>query len=374
MDKKKLLNIAKLLQDVRDKEAPKLLADAQKEQKAHLEALQKHPKDIASLPNVKGLAVGYHYKKGKRTDVIGPVVYVAKKVASSRLRPAARIPSTISVRGKVVRVDVVVIGPIVPTCEYGIPDTQHAPMDPIPPGVAICSIDPVTGAVGNKGTGGAIVRRAAPGSTTQFLLTAAHVMPAGQNMGQPWNNPNGVGGHVASSATYDASINEIQHPTSTFHCIGAPGAVVAPIVGMAVKKSGAATGVTCSVVIALAAGLGGLAGTTVVIDNDSQIPPQQPGSVAPYTKGGDSGSVALCGNPMNPNDFGPSVNALIATMSGSFGATLQPLVEATMRAAFSNAVIALTIANADNPGGAPPRLCLCHAMNEVLPDLGIVMA
>lgn len=376
MGKKKLIRMAQMVGQLLDEDLPKEFSRLSKEQLTIVQALKKHPKQIQKLPNVVGVGVGFHYQRGRRKNVIGPVVYVKRKVPKAQLRPADRIPSTIEIAGKRHRVDVIVLGKVKPLCLPGVPDTQHQAFDPIPPGVAICGIDPTNGNIVTRGTGGAIVRRTADTSSSpaRALLTARHIIFLDKplTLGQPWTN-RAVGGFFAASATLDAAVAEIQNPTPAFHCFGSVRPPIQPIVGMAVKKSGARTGVTGSVVVAILASVPGFPGNAVVIDNEAQFPPSDPAFVSNFAGLGDSGSVALLGNPANPDDFGPTVNQLIDRFLRRVPRPLQRSARMAIRFRLTNAAIALIVRLGVPTPPTPPRVCLGHPMDAVLTDMQITL-
>lgn len=252
---------------------------AVKEQQDVLNALQSS--ELNKLKNVIGVGVGYQYREGKQTEDIGPIVYVSRKLPLSELKPEEIIPKSIAISGEEQRVDVIKISPIVPACRFGIPDTQHAEFDRVPPGVAICGYNPSTGKILNKaiGTGGAIVQSLPNGE--KFLLTNKHVIPAGSTVGQPWKIHK-VGLHVATAKTLDAAICKIDKLDPTIHCFDKPvSAPVAPLIGWAVKKSGAATGVTGSYLLAFVK-LRGYPSKLVLINNAAKVPQSKRPCPYPY--------------------------------------------------------------------------------------------
>jgi hypothetical protein len=368
MNEKELLQFAKKFDECLRVEAPAQFEAAKRDQEAILNALRSTKLNLLKKANVVGVGVGYHYRKGRRTEEMGPIVYVSQKLPRAKLKAEDVIPEFVVIdgSGKKRRVDVIETGPVIPTCEFGVPDTQHAEFDPTPPGVAVSALDPTTLAINTRGSGGAIVQPVQ--GQAMFLLTCDHVVPQGQTLGQPWKS-RAIGGHVASAASFDASICEINNPDVNLHCFGPVRGPVPALVGLGVKKSGARTGVTSSVVIANAA-FAGIPGTTVVIDNEAQIPPSVGGAfISNYVGPGDSGSMTVVGNPANAADFGPTGNALIDAIVALVPAPSRPLIRQFLTFRLTNAAVSLNFAiRANGPGGVPPRLALGHPIQAVLDD------
>lgn len=296
---------------------------AVKEQQDVLNALQSS--ELNKLKNVIGVGVGYQYREGKQTEDIGPIVYVSRKLPLSELKPEEIIPKSIAISGEEQRVDVIKISPIVPACRFGIPDTQHAEFDRVPPGVAICGYNPSTGKILNKaiGTGGAIVQSLPNGE--KFLLTNKHVIPAGSTVGQPWKIHK-VGLHVATAKTLDAAICKIDKLDPTIHC------------------------------------------KLVLINNAAKVPQSKDGFISNYIADGDSGSLSVLGNPTKENDFGTKGNEYIEKETAKVPVNKRSLTRAAQILRFTNAAVALNFGIIDNEGGNPPRLAVGHPIEAVLKD------
>jgi hypothetical protein len=90
---------------------------------------------------------------------------------------------------------------------------------------------------------------------------------------------------------------EMQFYLLDVHCLNTKQkAPIPPLVGMKVMKSGAGTGVTGSVVVAVNIGM------DTYIDNDAAVPPSIPALPYVFCAHGDSGSVAWLGTPPDPRD------------------------------------------------------------------------
>jgi len=76
---------------------------------ADLDTLREAKKliEAARYRSVEGVAIGYKYSGGKKTDEIAVIVYVGKKVPTGQLKPGQLIPKTINVSGEEVKTDVV---------------------------------------------------------------------------------------------------------------------------------------------------------------------------------------------------------------------------------------------------------------------------
>jgi hypothetical protein len=72
------------------------------------EVKRQHEDDLLRKPNVVGVGVGFRTRGGKPTNEVCIVVSVKAKVASSKLKPADMIPSSI----ENVPVDVIATGEI----------------------------------------------------------------------------------------------------------------------------------------------------------------------------------------------------------------------------------------------------------------------
>ena len=257
-------------------------------QAAIVEALANHARDILSMRNVIDVGVGFHFRKGRMTDHIGPIVLVSRKVSSDRLRKKDRIPRSIKLYGKRMRIDVIQMSKPKPAaCVSGIPATQHKIFPNVPGGVAIAGLDQNDRqVVGRRGSTGVIVKRQGGGaSAPKYMLTCKHIVDQGNNTSQPWVDVS-RGGWVASHPALDASIIELDSIAVQIECFGRYRRIMPPIIGAFVKKSGAATGRTHSKII-------GRTVTDVFIDNRPRIPAGGAGMVYNYISDGDSGSVSI---------------------------------------------------------------------------------
>ena len=98
----------------------------------------RHTARLMQLPNVLGVAVGFKYVKGVRTDRTAIVVMVEKKIAPSRLAPQYLVPKDLNG----VETDVIETGKIVALAD---PTKRHRPA---PPGVSVGHGDITAGTLG----------------------------------------------------------------------------------------------------------------------------------------------------------------------------------------------------------------------------------
>ncbi len=361
-------------------ELPKEISQLYNQQQALTRALGKCKPKILDMPNVKGVGVGYHRKGKKISDCIGPVVYVSKKVSLGRLKKSQTIPKNITYRGKRYRIDVQKITDIQPLCSLNVPDTQHLAHDPIPPDVAIQSVDPNSGIPLASGSGGCFVVR--PSSNAMYLLSVRHVLLARNiNITQPWST-RVVGGTVAVSTRFDAGIAEVQSPegpnfnlpTPNFHCFGPAPLALDPIVGMTVKKSGAATGLTNSSILGTFALNPAQPGSADMLMGGQSVnpPPIPPGlGGSPYLSGGDSGSTSLLGHSFNSIDFGAPINSAISTFVSALPRRDRVMVMFIILAYLRNGIVGLNYAVTTVGGGS---VGVAHPIKPVLADLGVRLA
>lgn len=384
MPSKEIDHLIKMAQELVDQELPRSFQKEGREQKTILNALKRDPTKIFELPNVVGIGVGYQQRRRTMTREVGPLVFVSKKVRANRLKPKERIPKSITVRRKRLRVDVIKLGKIEPLCMLSIPDTQHLAHDPIPPDVAFAGWDPATGQRVTQGSGGAIVRQPGGSPRATFLLSCRHVLadPAigALNISQPWTNRI-VGGHVASSAVFDAAVAEVQSPerpynlaSPPFHCFGPVVRTIDPIIGMNVKKSGARTGLTGSFITGLMALSPAAVGRPdVIMDYRAWTPPQIPPGLVnqPYVGSGDSGSMSLLGNPVNPWDFGQPVQNAMNTLLSAVPPQFRTLVQFLVSILLMNSAVALNHSITTFGGRV---VAMGHQARLVLTDLGVTLA
>jgi hypothetical protein len=255
-----------------------------------------------------------------------PVVFVAPGATGESPRDFG-LPDFISFEGErlPLRVDVL-DDPEELQCIPGIPIQQHQRIRPIRPGTAIRGLDPTNVAPRTDGSGGAIVRRRpVQPADPLYLLSARHVLKYGADlltMMQPWiGNPANdvIGSTIAVSALNDAGICEVQAGNPDIMCIGRPMPPIPPFTTLKVKKSGAATGYTGSHITynkhsrPATAVLGGT--NMFFIDNIATYPAGGAGVTQNFVMGGDSGSMAVAGNPDRQGDFGRLVNRLVRFIS-----------------------------------------------------------
>ena len=194
-----------------------------------------------------------------------------------------------------------------------------------------------------------------PGGSAMYLLSVKHMLQGpNTNLTQPWS-PREVGGTVAVSANFDAGVAEVQSPeapdfnlpTPAFHCFGPTAIALDPIIGMAVKKSAAATGITNSTIVGLFALNPAQPGNADILfhgiaTNPGPVPP---GLVRlPYLSGGDSGSVSLLGHSFNLADFGTPINDAISAFITSLPPRHQVIVWFLIVSYLRNAVVGLNYA------------------------------
>jgi hypothetical protein len=346
------------------------------------QALEEHPARILKMRNVLSVGVGVHFRKGRPTATIGPVVVVSRKVPVRKLPSAHRIPRSLKVGGKKLRIDVLDVGKPRKLCLVGVPDTQHVPQVAVPPGVAMCAVD-ANGQipVGRSGTSGAIIMKDVnPPQPVRYILTCKHIIGQQFDWAHPWVNTPLRGTWVASGTFCDCSLSEVQNYQTAMHCLGVLLPPIKPLPGMKVMKSGARTGLTGSVVTFVSLGA-----FFVLIDNTPTTP--RPGAPVGtmFCQPGDSGSVTMLGTPFNPldpladtSDLGKPINSLIqaivATLSNP-GVTAD-LLQRTFRGRAVSLIHAISTGAFSTLTATPlyehTEWCHSHGMTVVLQDLSRV--
>ncbi len=332
--------IGKLASELMETELPKEFEKEARRPNRFIGALKKHPRNILRKKNVVGVGYGFRRKNGVFTDQEAPTVYVKKKVALNRLKPADRIPRSITIRGKRHAIAVLEVGEMEELCAPGNPAAQRQLNDPYQPGCSIIGLQPPRNIPVTRGSGGCCVRRRGDPTSPIWLLTNAHVINPNWNVAHP--RPNRVVGAWVATAgnNYDAVICEIRNAIIEIKCLGNPMMPVRPMLGMRVKKSGAGTGITSSRVVQIAA-IPQSPGNTIVIDNTALEPAAPPPNFQPYLDDADSGSVTVLGGIAQPDDFGPVVNLIVQIVAAFSLPGLAPWVALIMRARLRNAVIGL---------------------------------
>lgn len=302
---------------------PSFMTDLAREERAVVEALGAACPALYSLPGVKGSGVGLAAQSEEEAGDLAGIVFVDANVSEKDRHGEVRVPEFLEIGGQRVPIRVITLGDLHPLqCIPGIPIQQHHRIRPVKPGTAIRGLDPNTGQPVTDGTGGAIVRRLpADPNAPVFLLSAGHVLSAGGNllnMMQPWlGNPANdiIGSTIGVAAQHDAGICEIPDHDPAILCIGRPNPPVPPVIGLPLQKSGAATGHTASAIQYTATGgplIPALQGTSsFFVANDAAYPMPSPGDTQNFVTGGDSGALAVVGNPNTPGSYGPRVNARI---------------------------------------------------------------
>ena len=139
---------------------------------------------ILRMPGVMGVATGYKKVKGKRTEELAVIVYVAKKLQLDRLPLFHAIPSALEMRGVKILTDVVEVG-------YYIPFTYDMSDRPALGGVSIGHTSITAGTLGGIVCGPACEN----GEPSYLILSNNHVLAA-MNKGQK-------GDHIVQPGTYD---------------------------------------------------------------------------------------------------------------------------------------------------------------------------
>jgi hypothetical protein len=291
-------------------------------------AKEQHKQDLMVLPNVVGVGVGYKESKGQPTGEVSVVVLVTRKLPQAALSVQDMIPKQVGET----RTDVIEVGEL---------RAQQSPTErwrPAPPGVSLGHYQITTG------TFGAVVRDRASGA--RLILSNNHVLANSNdaNFGDPilqpgpadggtvqedtlarlerycpiqFNNEPGtcnlaaayarLGNAVArllgSEHRLDVSISRPQASNlvdaavarpmneaeirSDILNIGLVAGVLAPDLGMAVRKSGRTTGYTTGQITVLE--------STVTINYGGNRNATFDGQIitTPMSAGGDSGSLLV---------------------------------------------------------------------------------
>lgn len=191
------------------------------------------------------------------------------------------------------------------------------------------------------------------------------------DLGQPWRNRR-VGGHLVSSQIRDAALCEIADPDPKSRCFGVIRPPVPPIVGMKVKKSGAGTGVIGSEITGVAQVREDPASPFVDVVEMAFTGRKVRPVGFQFLSGGDSGSLALLGNYLEPTDFGDRINEAIDRFSRIFGGAFRRLILLVARLRLTNAAVALLYATAPF-GPAGDTAAIGYPMQDVLDDFGVVI-
>ncbi len=260
-----------------------------KQQQELMRVLRRNRVKLMSYPGVRELGIGYCFRKGKIKNEPAILVYVTRKHETGTLPKKHLIPSKI----EGIRVDVIESNPVKQEC---IAADQYAP--------AICGGLAISNTRLNiSGTLGAIVFDNATGKP--MGLTNHHVLFAAKGIfktvGQPGDSivqpsrvadqqQNRIGKLSHGNRGLDAAVFEIGgrplHPQPV-NCLPGPvNGITTAVIGTPVMKSGAATGVTYGIIIALTLR------KTIMIGTD---PARQPVNHA-LCAAGDSGSVWFSNN------------------------------------------------------------------------------
>jgi hypothetical protein len=341
-----------------------------REQEDVLAALESDPRKITAMPNVLGVAFGFLPDDDVETAKPTAIVMVTEKVPLATLKPEERVPANVLVGTRKVPIRVLAIGGIEPLCNPGDNGQHQAPHNPYEPGCVIADLIPPDNVIRDRGTGGCLVREAGDPTAPVYLLTCAHVIIAGHNVGHPGKEV--IGSWLANAAGgIDACICEVTAAVSKILCLGHPNRAMAPPLGAIVKKSGATTGMTVGRVLHIGR-VTGKTGTIVSIGNSNPILPQ----TGTYLGPGDSGSVSLLGWPWF--DLGPVTEAKLQKIAAGLPQPAATQLLWMLRAQFFNAAVCLNFAQSKVPPGEPGPAVLAygHVMPEVLaafqPPLEIV--
>lgn len=250
-------------------------------------AKQQAERDLFAIPGVHTVGVGYKRVDGKLTDEIAVLVYVDRKLPVAELRPGWLVPSTVATFGDE--------GEPVPTDVVERPRAVEYPH--IPDGGLAGRVRPVPGGrsiEGNNGGGtlGGWVWDDV--NDEPVLLSNNHVLGgiAGANVYQPWGSTS-LADHIADNVRTGTLDATIAAPTDAAHVVyeiegvgPAVYEVTAPVLGMAVEKSGATTEHTTGTIVAVNISLGHNGSTAdFEVDPDAGVP-----KMAYY---GDSGSLIV---------------------------------------------------------------------------------
>lgn len=262
---------------------------------------EKHYERVRTIfedENIVGAGVAKKITGDERTDDLGIVFYVRRKIPTADLKPDQLLPPVIAARnGRAVYTDVIEIGDIVP---QNAPNIQTAP---IQSGFSVGYKDEATGTLG------AIVRK----QGKQYLLSNAHVFADSGlgHVGDPiiFPGPDDGGADPANLVAklsaftpfavgetftnrVDAALAELEpaaiaHLDMTILAAATPLKVATPLRDMKVTKRGRTTGDTSSVVrdvdfriLVRYEGVGVVGFTGQVLCDT-------------YTAGGDSGSIVV---------------------------------------------------------------------------------
>ncbi len=249
-------------------------------------AKQQAEKNLFAIPGVHTVGVGFKRVNGKLTDEVAVLVYVDRKLPVEELRPGWLVPDSVEGFGadEPVHTDVVERPRAV---EYNhLADGSLATrVRPVPGGRSI---------EGNNG-GGTLGGWVWDDLNDQpVLLSNNHVLGGvvGANVYQPWGSTS-LADQIADNVrtgTLDATIaapTDAAHVTYEIEGVGpAVYETTAPVLGMAVEKSGATTEHTTGTIVAVNLSLGHNGSTA-----DFEVDPDA--GVAKMAYFGDSGSLIV---------------------------------------------------------------------------------
>lgn len=235
-------------------------------------AQQQVSRDLFAIPGVHSVGVGFKRVDGKLTDEIAILVYVDEKLPEHELKASWRIPGSVRARGErtAVKTDVVQRPRAV---EYNhLPDgSLEGRVRPVPGGRSI------EGGNGGGTLGGWVWDTV---GDRPVLLSNNHVLSGtvGADVFQPWGST-AAADKIADNVRTGTLDATIAAPTTEDHVVYeiegvSPGVyeITAPILGMAVEKSGATTEHTTGVIVAINLNLGHNGSTTdFEVDPDAGV-------------------------------------------------------------------------------------------------------
>jgi hypothetical protein len=277
--------------------------------------------------NVIGFGVG------QRFGHPAPYFYVSRKVPWRSLSSSDRIPPEVTIGGRRYRTDVFAASPItLSAAPIGNPTENQRSYrkdgtGTWKMGVSIRVQDRTGAYHGRGGTAGAMVKKSEPGAQP-LLLSCGHVLAyetwdvvqclKSMELGPPvkLNNHAGQTFRIANPADADAGLAEVHGATpEILHMDGRPRPRAATLVAnMTVQKSGGETGLTYSHIWSTnnqfhmssfnGAPLGEAKGIIFVVNHCPAATNPDPLLHNRFSFGGDSGALAVIGNPKDPADFG----------------------------------------------------------------------
>jgi len=141
---------------------------------------------ILRMPGVMAVATGFKTVKGKRTDELSLIIYVAKKLPLDRIPYFHAIPSSLKIRGVEVHTDIIEVG-------YYIPYTYDQRERPAKGGVSIGHLSVTAGTLG-----GLVCGPTSEENHAVLILSNNHVLAA-INTGQK-------GDHIVQPGVHDGGV------------------------------------------------------------------------------------------------------------------------------------------------------------------------